>query len=65
MKVKDYFDDEPSKNYNVQNVQTSTAAYRSAKKYCDQHEIIIKNLTRGGALEVFERADFNDILQKG
>lgn len=60
--VKDYFDDEPSKEYCVQNLEASTQAYVSARKYCDSHGIVIKNATRGGALEVFERVAFDDIV---
>lgn len=62
--IQDYFDNMPSKDYCVQNVQASTAAYQSAREYCDRHGIIIKNLTRGGALEVFERADFDEVVAR-
>lgn len=34
-------------------------AYKSAKKYAEEHGIKIYNATRGGKLEVFERVDFD------
>lgn len=37
-------------------------AYKSAKKYADEHGIKIYNATRGGMLEVFERVDFDSIF---
>ena len=37
-------------------------AYEQARKYCDTHDIIIKNVTRGGKLEVFERVDFDSLF---
>ena len=37
--------------------------YAIAKEYCDNHDIIIKNATRGGKLEVFERVDFDELIR--
>ena len=37
--------------------------YRSAKKYADEHGIKIFNATRGGALEVFPRVDFDSLFE--
>lgn len=37
-------------------------AYRSAKRYADEHGIKIYNATRGGKLEVFERVDFDSLF---
>lgn len=37
-------------------------AYQAAKKYADTHGIKIYNATRGGALEVFERVDFDGLF---
>lgn len=37
-------------------------AYTSARKYCEQHDVIIRNATRGGKLEVFERVDFDGLF---
>lgn len=36
-------------------------AFRTAKRYCEEHGIIIKNATRGGKLEVFERVCLDDL----
>ena len=38
-------------------------AYISAKIYADNHDIKIYNATRGGALEVFERVNFDDLFE--
>lgn len=37
-------------------------AYKVAKKYADEHGIKIYNATRGGALEVFKRVDFDTLF---
>lgn len=39
-------------------------AYYSAKEYCKEKGIVIKNATRGGKLEVFDRVNLDDILGK-
>ena len=36
-------------------------AYKKAKEYADKHGIKIYNATRGGALEVFPRVNFDDL----
>lgn len=41
-----------------------TAAYKTAKKYADKHNIKIYNATRGGKLEVFDRVDLDEVLAK-
>lgn len=38
--------------------------YRCAKEYTDAHGVRIFNATRGGALEIFERVDFDTIKKK-
>lgn len=38
-------------------------AFQSAKQYADSHNIKIYNATRGGMLEVFERADFDSLFE--
>lgn len=43
---------------------TNENGYKFAKNYCDEHGIIIKNLTRGGKLEVFDRDILENILSK-
>lgn len=45
------------------NVIGMTKSYISFRDYAKKHDIMIKNATRGGKLEVFERADF-DLLMK-
>ena len=45
------------------NRQSVLNAFLETKDYCAEHGIIIKNATRGGKLEVFERADLEDILE--
>jgi len=40
----------------------SNAAYQTAREYCEQHNIKIRNATRGGALEIFERVDFDGLF---
>ena len=60
--IKDYFGYLTSEEYCVQNFETSTNAYKTAKKYCDQKHIVIQNLTRGGRLEVFERGTLETVL---
>jgi hypothetical protein len=41
------------------------AAYKSARNYAEQHGISILNATRGGELEVFERAELGSLLLSG
>ncbi len=41
------------------------SSYIAAKKYADEHGIKIYNATRGGALEVFERVDFDSLFKGG
>lgn len=59
--VVDYFDRTPPARYSIQNVATTTAAYMAANAYASAHHVTIKNLTRGGALEVFPRDNFDEI----
>ncbi|MDB4666626.1 DUF115 domain-containing protein [Akkermansiaceae bacterium] len=63
--VKDYF----SEDYNVDkddlyipNTEESTQTYVDAKYYLDQMGVKVFNATRGGKLEVFERADFDRLM---
>ena len=39
-------------------------AYVSAKKYADNHGILIYNATRGGCLEIFTRIKLEDVINK-
>jgi hypothetical protein len=40
------------------------SAYLEAKKYMDKHDVRIYNATRGGMLEIFERVELDEIIQK-
>lgn len=42
--------------------ERNLAGYRASKEYADKHGIEIYNATRGGALEVFERRNLDDVL---
>lgn len=44
------------------NYYSTLYAYEVAQKYCNDHNIVIKNATRGGKLETFERINFDDII---
>ena len=60
--AKDYFADDYNKLRQgewLPNVDASTMAFETARKYADEHGIKIYNATRGGKLEVFERVDFD------
>lgn len=39
------------------------SAWQSAKKACERVGVTIKNATRGGKLEVFERVDFDELMK--
>lgn len=43
-------------------MEKSTLAFRKARQCCDEKGIVIKNATRGGMLEEFERVDFDTLL---
>lgn len=63
--VKDYFTDAyntDKKDLYIPNLDKSTQAFISMRKYCDEHGIDVFNVTRGGKLEVFQRADIDKIL---
>ena len=44
------------------NLDASTRAFISMKSFCDKNGIEVVNATRGGKLEVFPRADFDEIF---
>ena len=62
--VKDYFGDVKTEAYNIQNEIISTKAYAEAKKICEARKILIRNATRGGKLNVFERISFDSLFNK-
>lgn len=48
--------------YNLPHLDEATLAYIKAKEVCEAKNIVIKNATRGGKLEVFERITLEDIF---
>ncbi len=63
-KLQNYAKGIPDWGKSIQNVNVTTKAYQVAKEYADTHGIKIYNATRGGKLEVFERVNLDDVLQK-
>lgn len=60
-----YFD----RNYDPQNknagfMEGMLQSYETAQKFCDNHDFRIINLTRGGKLDVFERDDFDRVINQ-
>lgn len=49
----------------ISDVLGMTRAYESFKRYAKEHGIVVKNATRGGKLEVFERVDFDELMKEG
>lgn len=43
-------------------LEKTTLAYRKARIVCDENGVIIKNATRGGKLEEFERINFEELF---
>lgn len=61
-KVKNYFGDLETKSYTI-NYRDATNSYYSAfEKYAKKNGIIIKNATRGGNLNEFERINFDQVI---
>ena len=48
--------------YAAPEVDTNLQAYARAKEVCEHRGIKIYNATRGGKLEIFERADIDNVL---
>lgn len=46
-------------------IQGITRAYEVFRDYAREHGITVKNVTRGGKLEIFERADFDSLFDGG
>ena len=59
--IKDHFS-ENDKVTNIPQLYKSTLAYEMAKKSAEKLGIKIYNVTRGGALEIFERRKLEDVL---
>jgi hypothetical protein len=51
-----------SRSYAAPEVDTNLLAYAHARKECDRQGVKIYNATRGGKLEIFERADLDIVL---
>lgn len=46
----------------IADIWQMNAVYEYARRYADTHDIKIKNATRGGYLEAFERVDFDSLF---
>ncbi|HGF8240297.1 TPA: 6-hydroxymethylpterin diphosphokinase MptE-like protein [Enterococcus faecium] len=57
-KVKSHVFEEENPTEVVANIAYMEDAYRTARQYCETHNIKIYNATLGGALDVFERVNF-------
>lgn len=60
--IKDYFEGLEKTAITAMNYEATTEAFNVANKYCRSHGITIKNATRGGKLEVFERVNFDTLF---
>lgn len=60
--IKDYFEGLEKTAITAMNYEATTAAFEAARRYCDEHGITIRNATRGGKLEAFERVDFDSLF---
>lgn len=61
--VKSHAFEDEKPNEVVANIKYMEDAYRVARQYCEKKEILIYNATIGGALEVFERKDFWEVVK--
>ena len=43
-------------------IDITNQGFACAREYCDSHGVKIRNATRGGALEVFQRVDFDTLF---
>ena len=50
------------RSYAAPEVDTNLLAYARAREVCDRLGVKIYNATRGGKLEIFERANLDDVL---
>lgn len=55
---------EPGKSLgpSIQSVEYMERTYEVAKRFSDEHGVSVRNATRGGKLEIFERVGFDDIF---
>ncbi len=61
---KEYFDNDYSKGFLPRPVPIYAfrLAFQTAKEICESRDITIKNATRGGMLETFERISLDDLI---
>ena len=66
--ARDYFDpayDHDRHLLDTPNLERSTNAFLAARRWADLHGVRIRNATRGGRLEVFDRIDLDAVLAEG
>lgn len=56
-----FYKDDKAKDI-IGNVWGMTKAYEAFKKYAEEHGVMVRNATRGGKLEIFERVDFDSLF---
>jgi hypothetical protein len=65
-KAKDYVKGLKGANnfskYNCPDLRTAFRGFKKIKKYAEDHGVEIVNVTRGGNLDIFERASFEDVF---
>lgn len=61
-KVKNHAFEDEKPNEVVANIAYMEESYKTAKEYCEQKNIKIFNATLGGALEIFDRKNFWEIV---
>lgn len=62
--VKNHAFEDENPNEVIANISFMEDVYRVARGYCEAHDIKIRNATLGGALEIFERTDFWQLVRK-
>ena len=60
--IKDYL--KPGEVANIPNVTANLLAFQAARKEMEASGRIVRNATRGGKLEVFERADLDELFEE-
>ena len=56
------YDSSKNRHFIEMDIDLATSAYECARVYAEKNNIKIKNATRGGNLEVFERVDFDSLF---
>lgn len=60
-----YFDEKyDPKNKNAGFMEGMLQSYEAAYKFCETHDFKIFNATRGGELDVFDRVDFDNVMEQ-